>query len=132
MADRQEAASRSKTEAKGRKKGKGRNRLGRVVDRSTETVERLHRAVAGWPLDALERVHRLEAPVARLRKLQERSITASYALVRGVNREVAQLARGARGARGASRAAPRRAGARRVAEAKPRRGARPDVVATVS
>ena len=49
-------------------------------------------AVASWPLDALERIRRLEKPVARVRKLQERSITATYEFVRGVNREVAQLA----------------------------------------
>ena len=127
MADRQEAASRSKTEASGRKKkGKGRNRLGRAVDRSTETVERLHRAIAGWPLDALERVHRFEAPVARLRKLQKRSITATYEFVRGVNREVAQLVREA------SRDSPRRPSVRRVEKAKAKRGVRPEAVATAS
>ena len=127
MADRQEAASRSKTEAKGWKKmDKVKNRLGRAVDRTTETAERLHRAVAGWPLDALERVRRLKAPVARLRKLQDRSITATYEFVRGVNREVGQLAREA------SRDVPRRPVARRVAKAKPRRGVQPDVVVTAS
>ena len=127
MADRQKAASRSKTEANGRKnKGKGRSRLGRAVDRSTETVERLHRAIAGWPLDALERVHRFEAPVARLRKLQKRSITATYEFVRGVNREVAQLVREA------SRDSSRRPGVRRVEKAKARRGVQPEAVATAS
>ena len=128
MADQGEAASRTKTEAKGKrmKKGRKKNRLGRVVDQSTETAERLHRAIASWPLDALEHVRRLEAPVARLRKLQERSITATYEFVRGVNREVAQLVREA------SRDTPRRPGARRVERAKARGGVQPEVVATAS
>ena len=69
--------------------------IGRVVDRGTDRAERVHRAIASWPLDALERMQRLEKPVARVRKLQDRSITASYEFVRGVNTEVAQLMRDA-------------------------------------
>ena len=127
MAEHQDAASRSKGQGKGKKrKGKKRSRLSLVVDRSTETVERFHRAIASWPLDALERVRRLEAPVARVRKLQERSITASYEFVRGVNREVAQLVRKA------SRDSSRGPGVGRVEKAKVKRGVRPEAVATAS
>ncbi len=68
-------------------------RLKRTVDRNTEAVERIHRAVAGFPLDLLEQIDRLEKPVAHVRKLQDRSIRATYDLVRGIEREVAQLIR---------------------------------------
>ena len=95
MTGHQEAASGKKGEArvKKRKNTTKKSSLGAVVDRGTETVERLHRAIASWPLDALERVRRFEKPVGRMRKLQERAITARYAFLRGVNREVTQLVR---------------------------------------
>jgi hypothetical protein len=102
MTEQGQTASRNKAEAKRkstRKKASARKRLGRVIDRGTENVERFHRAIAGWPLDALERVERLEAPVARVRKLQDRSITATYELVRGLNREVVRLVRESSGER---------------------------------
>lgn len=86
------------TRTKVRPKGR-RGRLVRVIDRNTEVVERIHRAVAGFPLDVLERVDRLERPVARVRKLQDRSIGATYDLVRGIEQEVARLVRPRRGAR---------------------------------
>jgi hypothetical protein len=126
MADQRRGASRSKTGANGRKK-KGTTRSGfdRVVDRSTETVEGFHRAIASWPLDALERVHRLEAPVGRVRKLQDRSITATYRLVRGVNREIAQFV----GERSHDRSLR---DARRAKKARAKSGVEPEVVARAS
>ncbi len=112
MTAQHEATSHDKREApkkknKKRKNGAKKRSLDRTVDRSTEAVERLHRAIAGLPLDALERIHRLEKPIARVRKLQDRSITATYKLVRGVNSEVVQLIRET------SSKTPRRARARR-------------------
>jgi hypothetical protein len=41
----------------------------------------------------LEQLDLLERPVARVRKLQHRSIDATYDLVRGIEREVARLVR---------------------------------------
>jgi len=91
------AGQRAKTENEARTSAKpGRRdggRLKRVVDRNTEAAERIHRAVAGFPLGVLEQLDRLAKPVARVRKLQDRSIGATYDLVRGIEREVAQLVR---------------------------------------
>ncbi len=67
-----------------------------IVERTSRTTERFHRAVAGLPLDLLERLDGLSGPIARVRKLQERSIAARYEMFRGVNREVAELLRDAR------------------------------------
>jgi hypothetical protein len=83
-------AGASKARAKPRQP---KGRVKRVVDRNTEAIERIHRAVVGFPLDVLEQIERLERPVARVRKLQDRSITATYDLVRGIEREVGQLVR---------------------------------------
>ena len=92
MADqRAETGNKAKTRAKPRRGDSG--RLKRVVDRNTEAAERIHRALAGFPLDVLEQLDRLERPVARVRKLQSRSIGATYDLVRGIEREVARLVR---------------------------------------
>ncbi len=50
MADqRAKTANKAKTRAKPR-------RLKRVVDRNTEAAERIHRALAGFPLDVLEQL----------------------------------------------------------------------------
>jgi hypothetical protein len=123
MTSHHEAASHGRDGAQARKPSKTtkKNGIGKAVDRGTETVERVHRAVASWPLDALGRVGRFEKPVARVRKLQDRSITASYEFVRGVNHEVAQLVRDAARDR---RAQARRANARRSAS-RSRAGERP-------
>jgi hypothetical protein len=74
------------------KKKKVARREKRFVVRATEASEKIHRAVAGFPLDVLEQVNRLKRPVARIRKLQERSITATYDVVRGVTKELSLLA----------------------------------------
>ena len=115
MTSHHEAASHERDGAHTRKASKTtrkNNGIGKVVDRGTETVERVHRVIVSWPLDALGRVGRFEKPVARVRKLQDRSITATYEFVRGVNHEVAKLVRDASRDR---RARARRANARRSA-----------------
>ena len=94
-------------------------RLKRVVDRNTKAAERIHRALAGFPLDVLEQLDRLERPVARVRKLQHRSIGATYDLVRGIEREVARLVRRPDAAK---QRAPRNA--RSVKHPKPASGAK--------
>lgn len=65
----------------------------RGLERSTARAEKIHRAAAGFVLDALGRVRRLAKPVARVRKLEDQSITATYELVRGVSRELGDLLR---------------------------------------
>jgi hypothetical protein len=106
-----------KTRPRGRQ-----GRLVRVIDRNTAALERIHRAVAGFPLDVLERVDRLERPVARVRKLQDRSIGATYDLVRGIEQEVARLVRPRRSAK--RRAAKRRAAKRSTAKKTARKPSR--------
>ncbi len=88
MADR-----RAKTRNKAKPRRGNGGPLKRVVDRNTKAAERVHRALAGFPLDVLEQLDLLERPVARVRKLQHRSIDATYDLVRGIEREVARLVR---------------------------------------
>ena len=95
MKDPQHEDTRKKTEAS-RKKKSNRKQKG-IVARTTQAAENVHRTVAGLPLDLLERIERLKRPVARVRKLQGRSITATYDMLRGVNREVVDLLREARG-----------------------------------
>jgi hypothetical protein len=92
MADQRARTGHKKESKAGPSRGDG-GRLKRVVDRNTEAVERIHRALAGFPLDVLEQMDRFERPVARVRKLQDRSISATYDLVRGIEREVARMLR---------------------------------------
>ena len=49
--------------------------------------------MAGFPLDLLAGIDRMKRPVGRLRKLQDQSISATWAMVRGVNKEVELLLR---------------------------------------
>jgi len=93
-AERERTTSRVSS-ARGRAKPARRKRGGfkKLVERNTKAVERVHRAVAGFPLDVLGKIGRLEKPVARMRKLQDRAIGARYELVRGIEQEVARLVR---------------------------------------
>ena len=100
------ADQRAKTGDKAKTRRGDSGRLKRVVDRNTRAAERVHRALAGFPLDVLEQLDLLERPVARVRKLQQRSIGATYDLVRGIEREVARLVRRPDGAK---QRAPRKA-----------------------
>lgn len=94
MTDPQQKDARKKAE--GSRKKSNRKRKG-IVERTAQAAENVHRAVAGLPLDLLEHVDGLKRPVARVRKLQDQSITATYDMLRGVNREVVHLLRGGRG-----------------------------------
>lgn len=75
----------------GKPRQRAKARRGGLLARGTESLESVHRAIAQFPLDVLEQIERLKRPVARVRKLQDRSITATYDLVRGVNREIVRL-----------------------------------------
>jgi hypothetical protein len=99
--------ARSKAGPAHRRKGTRQGVGPRVLERSTARAEKIHRAAAGFVLDALGRVRRLAKPVARVRKLEDQSITATYELVRGVSREFGDLLRG-RAVRRQQRPATRR------------------------
>ncbi len=94
MTDPQQKNARKKAE--GSRKKSNRKRKG-IVEWTAQAAENVHRAVAGLPLDLFEHVDGLKRPVARVRKLQDRSITATYDMLRGVNREVVDLLHEARG-----------------------------------
>jgi hypothetical protein len=64
----------------------------RAVDRGATAAEEIHRSIACIPLDLLEKVDGLEEAVDGVRKLQDRSISAVYDLVRGINHEVGRVA----------------------------------------
>lgn len=68
------------------------DRVREIVDSGTETAEEIHRSIANLPLDVLERFDALEGTIGDVRKVQDRSISAVYDLVRNVNRDVAKLA----------------------------------------
>lgn len=62
-----------------------------AVDSTTETVQKIHLAIANAPLDALAKSDALEPAVHQLRETQEVVVSAVYDTVRRVNREVQQL-----------------------------------------
>lgn len=64
-----------------------------VVARGATTAQEIHQAVAALPLEVLEEIEPLEKLVKQVRKTQERSISAVYDLVRGINEEVAKVTR---------------------------------------
>jgi len=63
-----------------------------TVDEGANAAEEIHKKLASFPLDVLERLDALEDVVKDVRKLQEQSIGAVYDLVRNINREVNRLA----------------------------------------
>ena len=95
MTDSHQKGARKKTE--GSKKKSIRKQRKGIIERTAKTAESVHRAVVGLPLSLLEHIDGLKRPVARVRKLQDRSITTTYDMLRGVNREVVDLLREARG-----------------------------------
>jgi hypothetical protein len=63
-----------------------------AVDSTASSAEEIHKSIASYPLDVLDRLEILETAVREVRRVQDQSIGAVYDLVRGVNREVTQLA----------------------------------------
>jgi hypothetical protein len=63
-----------------------------AIDEGADTVEEIHRSIADLPLDVLERLDVFEKTVKDVRKVQETSIGAIYALIHKVNHEVGKLA----------------------------------------
>jgi hypothetical protein len=109
------------------KRGKGDGKriahlVQQAVDDGASSVEEIHRAIAGMPLDVLERLDLFEKTVKDVRKVQDTSIGAIYDLIHKVNREVAKLATELLERRAERRAAPRpapRPAARKAAPRKP-------------
>jgi hypothetical protein len=64
-----------------------------AVNRGATTAEEIHKSIADLPLEVLEEIEPLEKLAKRVRKAQERSISAVYDLVRGINEEVAKAMR---------------------------------------
>jgi hypothetical protein len=82
-----------------RRKGDGRAEARRLahlvqqaIDEGADTAEEIHRSIANLPLDVLERLDLFEETVKDVRKVQDTSIGAIYALIHKVNREVGRLA----------------------------------------
>ena len=63
-----------------------------AIDEGADTAEEIHRSIANLPLDVLERLDVFEDTVKDVRKVQDTSIGAIYALIHKVNREVGKLA----------------------------------------
>ena len=81
----------------------------RAVDEGANTAEEIHKAVAGLPLEVLERLDIFKENVRDVRRIQETSIGAVYDVIHRVNREVAKLARElARGTRSRKTSATRK------------------------
>jgi uncharacterized protein with von Willebrand factor type A (vWA) domain len=62
-----------------------------AIDNVATTVEEIHRSVADIPLDILGGIAPLRDTVEEVRRVQSRSITAVYDLVREVNDRVRDL-----------------------------------------
>ena len=62
-----------------------------AVDKGATTVEEIHKSIADFPLRLMEENELLKKPAQELRRLQDRTIGALYALVRETNRRVARL-----------------------------------------
>jgi methyl-accepting chemotaxis protein len=63
------------------------------IDEGATTVEEIHKAIAGLPLDILERLDVFEDVVKDARKVQDASIGAVYDVIRRVNQEVGDYAK---------------------------------------
>lgn len=66
--------------------------VGDAVDGTVDQVEMIHHKIANIPIDVLETVVRIEEPLREVRKLQDNIIGGIYDLVRGINKEVTQVA----------------------------------------
>jgi hypothetical protein len=88
----------------------------REVDAGADTVEKVHLAIAGLPLDTLAKLGAFEKSAKEVRKIQATSIGAIYDLIHEVNHEVGKLARellDGKSKRTARRAPAAKRGARR-------------------
>ena len=67
-------------------------RIRKAVDRGADTAESIHKKVAQLPLAPFAGVEPLEGALKDVRRMQDRSIHAIYALVRDINHELVRLA----------------------------------------
>ena len=103
-------------------KGDGRAEAKRVahlvqqtIDDGADTVEEIHRSIANMPLDVLERLDVFKETVKDVRKVQDTSIGAIYALIHKVNREVGKLAAEMLGRPAVRKTAPSKTAPKKVA-----------------
>ncbi len=66
--------------------------IGETIDRTTTSVEAIHKSIAEIPLDFLRQNGLFEQTAEDVRDLQDRSISAIYDTVRDVNRRFSGLA----------------------------------------
>ncbi len=69
--------------------------IGRVqaeIERGANAAEKMHKAVADFPLEMLERSKVLRGPAKQARRAQDRAIGAIYDMVRKATRAVGEFA----------------------------------------
>ncbi len=62
-----------------------------AVEQSVNAAEEIHRSIANFPLDVIERANVVGDVVDEVRRIQNKGIDAVYGFVRGVNQEVNRL-----------------------------------------
>ncbi len=63
-----------------------------TVDRGTTTAEEIHRAIAGLPLETLERLGVQDQVLGEARRIHDQTLGVVYDLVRDVNHKLARFA----------------------------------------
>jgi hypothetical protein len=100
-------------------------RLSSAVDRGTSSAEKIHREVAGMPLEFFARADILKEPAGELRAAQDRTIESIYELVRRINHRLTDSIVSIRTGRSKATKRPRSASPRKrkTAAKKPRKSA---------
>ena len=62
-----------------------------AVEQGVNAAEEIHRSIANFPLDMIERADVIGDVVCEVRRIQNKGIGAVYDLVRGINKEVNKL-----------------------------------------
>ena len=62
-----------------------------AVDKTTVTVQNIHKVIVNAPLDALAKADAFEESARQLRETQDTAVKAVYGAVRKINREVQRL-----------------------------------------
>jgi len=63
-----------------------------VVEESANSIEEIHKKIAGLPIDLLENLPILKKPLKEVRKIQNDAIETVYSVVRDVNQEITRFA----------------------------------------
>lgn len=62
-----------------------------IVEQGANAAEEIHRSIANFPLDVIERADVVGDVLSEVRRIQNKGIGAVYDLVRGINKEVNKL-----------------------------------------